>query len=74
MSERGFAWLALAAGGALSAAGFFLTRRFRSPEDEGEPRFQPAGPPLRPLVELAGKLLAVFGLCAAGLALMILFA
>lgn len=62
----------LAAGAALFAAGFFLSRRFASPWEDGEPGFRPAGPPLRGLLEFAGMALAVLGLCAAGVGLLVL--
>lgn len=63
----------LAAGAALFAGGVFLSRRFASPSQEGEPGFRPAGPPLRGLLEFAGTALAVLGLCAAGVGLLLLF-
>lgn len=62
----------LAGGAALFTAGFLLSRRFASPREEGEPGFHPAGPPLRGFLEFAGTALAVLGLCAAGVGLLLL--
>ena len=63
----------LAAGGAIFAAGFLLSRRFASPQEDGEPGFRPAGPPLRGFLEFAGMALAILGICAAGVGLLLLF-
>ncbi|MEK7746188.1 MAG: hypothetical protein AAB576_05935 [Elusimicrobiota bacterium] len=62
----------LAGGAALFTAGFLLSRRFASPQEDGEPGFRPAGPPLRGLLEFAGMALAILGLCAAGVGLLML--
>ena len=62
----------LAGGAALFTAGFLLSRRFAEPREEGEPGFRPAGPPLRELLEFAGMTLAILGLCAAGVGLLML--
>lgn len=56
----------------LAVAGFFLSRKFHSPEED-QARFRPAGPPLRGLMAFLGLLMLIFGLSFVMVGVMILF-
>jgi hypothetical protein len=64
--------LFIAGGLILAIAGFFLWRKFNSPEAD-QARFRPAGPPLNGLMAFLGLLMLIFGLSAMMVGIMFTF-